>query len=71
VGRVATAGNISEGNDGAKGSLQNVSVAEIVSIQGVGSSYIIETSGDEEVLVLVVASSSPEVTNLLGLDVGH
>src|SRR4051812_7175581 len=33
--------------------------------------YIIKTSGDQEVCVLVVSSASPEVADLLGLDVGR
>jgi hypothetical protein len=33
--------------------------------------YIIEGDGGKEILVLVVAGASPDVTNLLGLDVDN
>lgn len=33
--------------------------------------YIVKTGGNEEVLVFVISSSGPEVSNLLGLDVLH
>lgn len=68
VRRVATAGDIGDVDDLTKSVLSLVNTATKVAWK---NTHIVQTGSDEEIGMLVVTSTSPKVSNLLGLDVGH
>lgn len=73
VGGVAAGGHVGDGNEGSEGVLRIGKLDLLLKQRGTqtGYTHIIERDGRKEILVVVVASTRPEITDLLGLDVGN
>ena len=73
VGGVAAGGHVGDGNESSECVLRVGKLDMLLKQRGKHRVYthIVEGDRGKEILVVVVTSTSPEVTNLLGLDVGN